>query len=100
MEGAPLVLTDRGLYCPAGDFYVDPWRPVDRAVITHAHSDHATWGCGHFLTSREGEHVLRVRVGPDANIETLAYGEARDINGVRVSLHPAGHIVGSSQVRV
>ena len=95
-----LRLTDRGLYCPAGDFYIDPWAPVDRAVITHAHSDHARWGSNRYLTARDGEHVLRLRMGPDAVIDTLAYGEAVSMNGVRLSLHPAGHILGSAQVRL
>lgn len=93
-------MTDRGLYCPAGDFYIDPWKAVDRAVITHAHSDHARWGMKRYLCSREGEIPLRFRVGMEASIETVEFGEPILINGVRVSLHPAGHILGSSQVRV
>ena len=95
-----LTRTDRGLYCEAGDFYVDPWRPVPRAVVTHAHADHARRGMGSYLTTPEGEHVLRPRVGEEANIQTAAYGEPVTMNGVRVSLHPAGHILGSAQVRV
>jgi putative mRNA 3-end processing factor len=95
-----LSLNARGLYCAAGDFYVDPWEPVDRAVITHAHGDHARWGSKRYLGAREGERVLRTRLGADSAIETLDYGETVDINGVRVSLHPAGHILGSAQVRV
>jgi len=91
-------LTERGLYCPAGDFYVDPWEAVDRAVITHAHGDHARPGSRHYLTTRKGEGVLRLRMGPEASIQALDYGEAGDMNGVRVSLHPAGHILGSAQV--
>ena len=92
--------TDVGLYCSAGDFYIDPWRPVDRAVITHAHADHACRGCAKYLTSRAGENVLRARSDKDAVIETAEYGQTLSINGVTVSLHPAGHILGSSQVRV
>jgi putative mRNA 3-end processing factor len=95
-----LRLTGHGLYCEAGDFFVDPWQPVDRAVITHAHADHARWGSRRYLGSREGEGVLRTRMGADASIRTLEYGEALDVRGVRVSLHPAGHILGSAQVRV
>jgi len=95
-----LKLTPSGLYCKAGDFYVDPWRPVDCAVITHAHSDHARWGMGKYLCATPGLAVLRTRMGPDANISTLEYGESLTINGVKVSLHPAGHILGSSQVRI
>lgn len=92
--------TDRGLYCPPGDFYIDPWQPVPRAVITHAHSDHARVGSASYMTAAPGLGVLRYRLGSDARIEALAYGESRDLNGVRVSLHPAGHILGSAQVRM
>jgi len=95
-----LRITDRGLYCEAGDFYIDPWQPVERAVITHAHGDHARWGSRHYLASRESRLVLRTRLGADASIESLEYGETALLNGVRVSLHPAGHILGSAQVRV
>jgi putative mRNA 3-end processing factor len=95
-----LRLDPKGLCCPDGQFYVDPWRPVERAVITHAHSDHASWGCGSYLTSTDGERVLRARLGPEVRIESMPYGERRTINGVTVSLHPAGHILGSSQVRL
>ncbi len=95
-----LTVTDRGLYCASGDFYVDPWRPVDFAVITHAHSDHARPGSRHYLTSAPGRGVLQERLGPDSKIETAAYGERIIRNGVTISLHPAGHILGSAQVRV
>ena len=96
----PLVtLSPCGLYCEPGDFHIDPWRPVARAVITHAHSDHASWGHEHYLVAKAGEHVARRRL-PDASIQTIDYGEAVEMNGVRVSLHPAGHVLGSSQVRV
>jgi putative mRNA 3-end processing factor len=96
----PLItLTPDGLYCEAGGFHIDPWRPVARAVITHAHSDHASWGHEHYLVSKAGEHVTRQRL-PDATIQTVEYGEALNLNGVRVSLHPAGHVLGSAQVRV
>jgi len=92
--------TERGLYCEAGDFYVDPWMPVERAVITHAHGDHARWGCRRYLAAREGERVLRTPLGPDARIRVVDFGEPVDVRGVRVSFHPAGHILGSAQVRV
>jgi putative mRNA 3-end processing factor len=96
-----LTLSDAGFFCPAGGFHVDPWRPVDRAVITHAHADHARWGSRHYLGSGEGERVLRSRVGrPGATLQSLDWGEVVEINGVRVSLHPAGHILGSAQVRL
>ena len=73
-----------GLYCPAGGFHIDPWRPVERAVITHAHGDHARPGSAHYLAARRGLPVLRTRMGPDANIEALDYGETRVINRVTV----------------
>jgi putative mRNA 3-end processing factor len=99
-DGALLQQTESGLYCPAGDFHVDPWRPVARAVITHAHSDHVCAGCAGYLGSREGRPVLRARLGDAATLNTLEYGESIEINGVRVSLHPAGHVLGSAQVRI
>jgi putative mRNA 3-end processing factor len=92
--------TTRGLYCEAGGFYVDPWQPVDRAVITHAHSDHARIGSNHYLCATPALPVMRARLGPEAAIEGVGYGESIDMNGVRVSLHPAGHVLGSAQVRV
>jgi putative mRNA 3-end processing factor len=95
-----LTVTERGLYCEAGDFYIDPWLPVPRAVITHAHGDHARWGCDVYLGARDGERVLRTRLGAGATIRFASYGEAIDLAGVRVSLHPAGHILGSAQVRI
>lgn len=95
-----LISTASGLYCPRGDFYVDPWRPVRSAVITHAHGDHASPGSSNYLTSREGLEVLRTRLGADANIQPIQYGEQRPFAGVTVSLHPAGHVLGSAQVRI
>jgi putative mRNA 3-end processing factor len=94
-----VVLRPQGLYCPPGDFYIDPWRPVDRAVITHAHADHARMGHVHYLASAAGEGVLRQRMG-EIDLQTLPYGEAIDHFGVRLSLHPAGHVLGSAQVRL
>jgi putative mRNA 3-end processing factor len=95
-----LSLTDRGLYCEAGDFYIDPWEPVDRAVVTHAHGDHASWGSRAYLTAEPGLAVLRARLQPGASIRGVPYAEPISLNGIRVSLHPAGHILGSAQVRV
>ncbi|MEM1107231.1 MAG: ligase-associated DNA damage response exonuclease [Planctomycetota bacterium] len=92
--------TPRGLFCEAGGFYIDPWRPVDRAVVTHAHADHATPGSKRYLCSDIGVEVLRPRVQTGAKIEGLAYGQTTSINGVTVSLHPAGHLLGSAQVRI
>jgi putative mRNA 3-end processing factor len=95
-----LTLTPRGLYCPPGDFYVDPWEPVERAIITHAHSDHARPGSQRYLTTPEGRLVLQNRMGSEAVVDTLAYGEPLTLGGVHVSLHPAGHLLGSAQVRI
>ena len=94
-----VVLRPEGMYCPPGDFYIDPWRAVDRAIITHAHSDHARGGHRHYLAATPSARVLRSRLGNIA-LDTVAYGEARTINGVHVSLHPAGHVLGSAQVRI
>jgi putative mRNA 3-end processing factor len=92
--------TPRGLHCAAGDFHVDPWQPVERAVITHAHSDHARPGSARYLCAAPGVYALRARLGEEASIEGVAYGEPVDLGGVRVSLHPAGHVLGSAQVRI
>jgi putative mRNA 3-end processing factor len=95
---ALLDVRPEGLYCPAGDFYIDPWEPVRRAVVTHAHSDHACPGSQEYLTAEPGVAVLRQRVeGP---VQGVAYGERLTIGDTTVSLHPAGHILGSTQVRV
>jgi putative mRNA 3-end processing factor len=95
-----LRLAQRGLYCEAGDFYIDPWEPVARAVITHAHGDHARWGSERYLCSAECEGVLRTRLGEGALIQGVHWGERVEMSGVHVSLHPAGHILGSAQIRV
>ena len=94
-----VVRRPAGLYCPAGDFYVDPWRKVDRAVITHAHADHARTGHRHYLAAQRGVGVLRARLGR-IDVTGLAWGEPVVIGGARVSLHPAGHILGAAQVRI
>ncbi len=95
-----LTLTDHGLYCAAGDFFIDPWQPVSRAVVTHAHADHARFGSSAYLCAAPGAGILRLRVGAEAVIETQPYDRTTTINGVDVSFHPAGHILGSAQVRV
>lgn len=97
---ALLTLTSSGLYCEAGDFFIDPWKSVARAVITHAHSDHARPGMKAYLTAKSGKGVLHERVGASAKIEGIPFGQTVDMGGVKVSLHPAGHLLGSSQVRV
>ncbi|MBK9732538.1 MAG: ligase-associated DNA damage response exonuclease [Chitinophagaceae bacterium] len=95
-----LQFTDKGIYCEAGDFYIDPHKPVNRAIITHAHSDHAYRGHQVYLAHRQSVPVMRQRLGADINVHSLEYNEKIIHNGVTVSLHPAGHIIGSSQVRV
>ncbi|MEJ7929142.1 ligase-associated DNA damage response exonuclease [Ramlibacter sp. AN1015] len=95
-----VVQRPEGLYCPAGDFFIDPWRPVDRAVITHAHADHARVGHGHYLAAAPAEGVLRARLGASLALTPLMYGERIVHHGVTLSLHPAGHVLGSAQVRL
>ncbi len=99
-ESALIELRPEGLYCAAGDFHIDPWRPVPRAVITHGHSDHARSGSAHYFGARSGLGLLQARLGAHASIEALDYGTSITLGATRVSLHPAGHILGSSQVRV
>ncbi len=94
-----IIRRPEGLYCPDGDFFIDPWRPVERAVITHAHADHARTGHRHYFAHRDAEGVMRARLG-DISIEGVEYGTQASIGRARVSLHPAGHVLGSAQVRV
>ena len=94
-----IVSRPEGLYCEAGDFFIDPWRPVARAVVTHGHGDHARPGSQRYLCQTDSVPILRRRLG-EIEVQGVGYGEAIDIGGVRVSLHPAGHILGSAQVRV
>ncbi len=89
----------QGLYCAGGAFHLDPAGPVERAVLTHAHGDHARPGSSSYLCTPQTAALIRRRLG-DAPIETLAYGERRRIGEVTVSFHPAGHMLGSAQVRV
>lgn len=95
-----VVATPRGLYCAAGDFHIDPWQPVERAVITHAHGDHLRGGSASYVAALAGEGVARLRLPSDANLRGVAYGEPLQYGPVRVSLHPAGHILGSAQLRI
>jgi putative mRNA 3-end processing factor len=95
-----LELTPSGLYCPQADIFIDPWRPVDKAVITHAHADHSRYGMKHYLAHHHSAGVMKLRLGQDISLETLDYNASVHINGVKISLHPAGHIPGSSQIRL
>jgi len=96
---ALVEFTNSGLYCPSGDFYIDPWKPVNRAIITHAHSDHAYTGSKYYLCHSASLPILKLRLG-DITVQTAEWGEIININGVKISLHPAGHIIGSSQIRI
>jgi putative mRNA 3-end processing factor len=95
-----VIATAEGLYCPAGDFYIDPWRKVPRAVVTHAHADHARPGMGHYWATQAAQGLMQARVGRDAPMTLLAYGERIAMDKATISLHPAGHVLGSAQVRI
>lgn len=92
--------TDRGLFCEAGGFYIDPWKPVEWAVVTHAHADHTRPGSRRYLTTTDGEPLVRRRTQKDAEIETLEYGEKIHVGDVTISLYPAGHVLGSAQILI
>ncbi len=92
--------TSKGLYCEEGGFYIDPWQPVSRAIITHAHADHSRHGMKHYCAHQFSVPVMKHRLGADISIEGKRYNETFTMNGVKVSFHPAGHIPGSAQVRV
>jgi len=95
-----LSFTKNGIYCSRAKVYIDPWKPVDKAIITHAHADHSRWGMNHYLAHHHSIPVMKHRLGEDISVEGKEYGEEFSINGVSFSLHPAGHIIGSAQVRV
>jgi len=94
-----ISFTDKGLYCQAGNFYIDPWVPVEKAVITHGHSDHARFGNQFYLCHTFTKPILQLRLGNN-NYQTVEWNESIFMNGVKISFHPAGHIIGSSQIRV
>lgn len=95
-----LIMTSQGLYCPAGDFYIDPKGKVEHAVITHAHSDHARRGARQYYCVDSGVSLLKARLGKNLSVISYPYREKFSLNGVSLSFHPAGHILGSSQVRL
>lgn len=95
-----IKLTDKGIYCIPGKFYIDPWQPVELAVISHGHGDHARWGMKKYLCHHYTKPILQHRIGPDIDIRTIGYGEEIVINEVKVSLYPAGHIIGSAQIKM
>ncbi len=94
-----LRFDSKGIFCPQAGVYIDPWRPVDRAIITHGHSDHARFGHKHYLTHHSNVPIIQHRLGK-IEVQGIGWNERFQINGVTFSLHPAGHIIGSSQVRV
>lgn len=94
-----IEFTKRGIYCKQGDFYIDPWQPVGKALITHGHSDHARSGSSRYLCHKFTVPILKLRLG-DIIAEGVAYGEKIFMGGVQVSFHPAGHIIGSAQIRL
>ena len=96
---AVLTFTDKGIYCPAADVYIDPWKPVARALITHGHADHARPGMSHYMATSSAAPVIRHRLG-DVRLDTLSYGETTQIGEALFSFHPAGHVPGSAQIRV
>jgi putative mRNA 3-end processing factor len=95
-----LQFTEKGIFCERANVYIDPWKPVDYAIITHAHADHSRWGNKHYLSHHLSRPIIQYRLGAGINIESMEFGERKSINGVEFSFHPAGHIVGSSQIRV
>jgi len=97
---ALIEFTNKGLCCPQGGFYIDPWKPVDKALITHAHSDHARYGSQAYLCHTYTKPLLQLRLGAEGRYDTIGWNENININGVNVSFHPAGHVIGSSQIRL
>lgn len=94
-----LQFTARGIHCPPADIYIDPWQPVDRAMITHGHADHSRYGSKHYMATSAAAPAIQYRLG-DIDMQTVEFGETTVINGVKFSFHPAGHILGSAQIRV
>ena len=94
-----LQFTDKGIYCEKADVFLDPWRPVNKAIISHGHADHSRWGHKQYITHHSNIPIIKHRLG-DIQVTGKAWGDSFAINGVKFSLHPAGHIVGSSQIRV
>ncbi len=95
-----IIHTSNGLYCPPGDFYIDPWRPVSKAVITHAHADHACRGSTHYLAVDSAANLLKIRLGSDIQLQTQPYYQPLIHNGVMITFFPSGHILGSAQISV
>ncbi|MBU2948613.1 ligase-associated DNA damage response exonuclease [Zobellia uliginosa] len=99
MKNPLLEFTDKGIYCSAAKVYLDPWQPVDKAIISHGHADHSRWGHKKYITHHRNVPIISHRLG-EINVIGKEWGETFNINNVKFSLHPAGHIIGSSQIRV
>ncbi|HET8752825.1 MAG TPA: DNA ligase-associated DEXH box helicase, partial [Salinimicrobium sp.] len=99
MKEPLLAFNDKGIYCAQADVYLDPWKPVEKALITHGHSDHARWGHKKYITQNLNVPIIKHRLG-DIDVSGVEYGESFSIDGVKFSFYPAGHIIGSSQIRV
>lgn len=99
MKTPLLVFNKKGIYCEKADVYLDPWKPVEKAIISHGHADHSRWGHKKYITHHSNVPIIKHRLG-DINVSGKQWGESFSINGVKFSLHPAGHIIGSSQIRV
>jgi len=101
IQDEPLLrFCSEGIYCVPGRFYIDPWRPVAKALIMHGHADHAREGMQHYLCHHFTVPILKARIGADIQVQGIAYNEPTYLNGVKVSFHPAGHIIGSAQIRL
>lgn len=92
--------TKKGIYCIPGKFYLDPWLPVDYAIISHGHADHSRSGMKHYLCHNDSKAIIKHRLGHDIDIESMGYDEPKMVNGVQVSFFPAGHVIGSAQIRL
>lgn len=99
MKTPLLQFTEKGIYCKVAQVYLDPWKPVDKAIISHGHADHSRWGHKQYITHHRNVPIIKHRLGP-ISVSGKNWGETFTINGVKFSLHPAGHIIGSSQIRV
>lgn len=99
MKTPLLEFTSKGIYCKKADVYLDPWKPVDKAIISHGHADHSRWGHKNYITQHLNVPIVQHRLG-EVSISGKDWGETFTVNNVKFSLHPAGHIVGSSQIRV
>ncbi|WP_405267877.1 ligase-associated DNA damage response exonuclease [Cellulophaga sp. Ld12] len=99
MKNPLLQFTDKGIYCSVAKVYLDPWKPVDKAIITHGHADHSRYGHKSYITHHRNVPIISHRLG-EINVSGVAWGQTFTINNVKFSLHPAGHIIGSSQIRV